>query len=96
MQNEYTILGLGHDANEAEIRKRYLELVRQFPPEREPQKAAEIRAAYDSLRDPVVRLENQLFDVHAIRTFDSLIDEHRPVIRGRRFPTELLMSLGRS
>ncbi len=94
MQNEFTILGLGHDASEAEIRRRYLELVRQFPPEREPQKAAEIRAAYDALRDPLVRLEKQLFDVQSSRTFDSLIDEHRPVVRGRRFPTELLMSLG--
>lgn len=96
MQNEYTILGLSNDAGEAEIRSRYLELVRQHPPEREPQKAAEIRAAYDSLRDPLVRLERQLFDVQSTRTLESLVEEHRPVIRGRRFPTELLMSLGQS
>lgn len=96
MQNEFTILGLDRDANEADIRRRYLELVRQFPPEREPQKAAEIRAAYDALRDPVVRLQKQLFEVRSSRSFENLIDEHRPILRGRRFPTELLMSLGQS
>lgn len=96
MQNPYTVLGLSHDADEAEIRDRYLELVKQFPPEREPQRAAEIRAAYDSLRDPIVRLESQLFDVRSSHTFDSLIEEHKPDIRGRRLPTDLLLSLGKS
>lgn len=96
MHDEYTVLGLEHDANEAEIRSRYLELVRQFPPETEPQRAAEIRAAYDSLRDPIVRLKSMLFDVQSNRTFDSLVEEHRPDVRGRRLSTEVLMSLGQS
>lgn len=96
MQNPYTVLGLGHDADELEIRRQYLELVKQFPPEREPRKAAEIRAAYDALRDPVVRLESQLFDVQATHTFESLIDSQRPDIRGQRLPTDLLLSLGQS
>lgn len=96
MQNPYAALGLPHDADETEIRRRYLELVRQHPPEREPQKAAEIRAAYDALRDPIVRLESQLFDVQADFTFDQLIEQHKPRIRGRRFPADLILSLGRS
>jgi len=95
MQNPYTVLDLGHDADETQIRSRYLELVRQFPPEREPQKAAEVRAAYDALRDPLVRLESQLFDVKSNRTFESLLDEYKPVLRGQRFSTNLLMSLGK-
>jgi hypothetical protein len=43
-----------------------------------------------------VRLEGQLFDVQASHTFDSLIDELKPDIRGRRLPTDLLLSLGKS
>lgn len=96
MKNPYTVLGLSHGADEAEIRERYLALVKQFPPEREPQQAAEVRAAYDSLRDPIVRLENQLFDVRFSHTFESVIEEHRPDIRARRLPTDLLLSLGQS
>ena len=96
MQNPYTVLGLAQGADEAGIRRRYLELVREFPPEREPQKAAEVRAAYDALRDPMVRLENQLFDLRSSQTFENLIREHKPDLRERRLPTDLLLSLGKS
>lgn len=94
MQNPYTVLGLPDGADEAEIRDRYLALVRQFPPEREPERAAEIRAAYDALREPVLRLESQLFAVQSRETFDSLIEKHRPTVRDQRLPTDLLLSLG--
>ena len=96
MQDPYAILGLGQDADEAAIRRRYLELVRQFQPEREPQRAAEIRAAYDLLRDPIARLENQLFSIRLTQTFDRLLAEYKPDIRDRRLSTELLLSLGQS
>ena len=96
MQDHYSVLGISNDAGEAEIRSRYLELVRQFPPEREPQRAAAIRAAYDAIRDPMVRLKSQLFDVQSHQTLDSILEENKPDIRDRRFPTELLLSLGRS
>lgn len=96
MQDHYFVLGIPGNAGEAEIRSRYLELVRQFPPEREPQRAAAIRAAYDAVRDPMKRLKNQLFDVQSHQTLDSILQENRPDIRDQRFPTELLLSLGRS
>jgi hypothetical protein len=49
----FEILGLSRDAGEAEVRTRYLELVKQFPPEREPEKFREIRAAYEAAKDPL-------------------------------------------
>ena len=52
----YAILGLPRGCDESDVRRRYLELVRQFPPDRAPERFAEIRGAYESLRDPVVRL----------------------------------------
>jgi len=96
MQNAHTILGLAHNASSAEIRSRYLELVREFPPETHPDKAAEIRAAYDALRDPLARLEKQVFEMQTSHTLGSLVDEYSPTVRGKRFPTDLLLSLGRS
>ena len=63
MSDPYEVLGLADDADEAEIRRRYLELVRQSPPDREPERFAAVRAAYDEVRDPVRRLEAQLFRV---------------------------------
>ena len=95
MNDPYQILGVSHAADEAAVRARYLELVRQFPPDREPDRFAEIREAYDRVRDPIVSLENRLFDVSAPFTFESLIADTRPDVRSSRLPTELLLSLAR-
>lgn len=48
----FLILGLPRDSGEAEVRARYLELVKQFPPERDPEKFREIRQAFDAIKDP--------------------------------------------
>ncbi len=42
MIDAYETLGLPNDADEAQIRTRYLELVREFPPDRAPERFAEI------------------------------------------------------
>lgn len=49
----FKVLGLSPDASEAEIRARYLELVKQYPPEREPEKFREVRAAFELTKDPL-------------------------------------------
>jgi hypothetical protein len=50
----FAILGVRPDASEAEVRARYLELVKQFPPERDPARFREIRAAFEAARDPLL------------------------------------------
>jgi len=49
----FVILGISPDADEAEVRARYLELVKQFPPERDPEKFQEIRGAFEAAKDPL-------------------------------------------
>lgn len=49
----FAMLGVSNDAGEDEVRARYLELVKQFPPEREPEKFREIRAAFEAAKDPL-------------------------------------------
>jgi len=49
----FIVLGISPDAEEAEVRARYLELVKQFPPDREPEKFREIRAAFEAAKDPL-------------------------------------------
>ncbi|MHB8899010.1 MAG: J domain-containing protein [Thermoguttaceae bacterium] len=94
MSNPYQILGVSTDADDAALRRRYLELVRQYPPEKSPQQFAEIRAAYEELRDPAARLEKQLFGSSTAETLDEIIAELRSQVRDRRIPTETLLSLG--
>lgn len=49
----FQVLGVPRDADEEQIRSRYLKLVKQFPPEREPEKFRAIRAAYEATKDPL-------------------------------------------
>lgn len=53
----YAVLEVPRTATAAEIKVAYFALVRAYPPEREPQKFKEVRAAYEALRDPKQRVE---------------------------------------
>ena len=48
MADPYEILGVSRSSSEADIRRRYLELVRQYPPDRHPERFKEIHQAYES------------------------------------------------
>ena len=61
MTDPYDILGLDRQADDTAIRRAYAGLVRQFPPEREPEAFRRIRAAYEQLRDPESRTRLSLF-----------------------------------
>jgi curved DNA-binding protein CbpA len=60
MRDPFTVLGVAEDAGDAEIRRRHLALVRDFPPDRAPDRFREYRAAYDALSDERKRLETKL------------------------------------
>ena len=53
--NAHQILELKPDATAEEVRKAYLSLVRQYPPDRDPDKFRDIHAAYQMLNDPMVQ-----------------------------------------
>ena len=59
--NPYELLGVSPESDEAEIRQRYLALVREHSPERDPSRFARIRYAYETLRDPRKRLRDLLW-----------------------------------
>jgi curved DNA-binding protein CbpA len=60
MRDPFTVLGVDETAGDAEIRRRYLALVRDFPPDRAPDRFREYRAAYEALSDERKRLEATL------------------------------------
>jgi curved DNA-binding protein CbpA len=57
----YRMLGIERSATEAEIKRAYFQLVRQFPPEKAPEKFQEIRAAYEKLRTAESKAQVDLF-----------------------------------
>ncbi len=65
MADPFTILGVNEDATDAEIRRRYLALVREFPPDRAPERFRAYRAAYEALSDERKRLEMTLLHTNA-------------------------------
>lgn len=92
MADPYEVLGLPPDADDETIRRRYLELVRQFTPEHQPEKFAAIRAAYDNLKDLTLRLRHQLFDCGRNESVHALIEELACRSPSRRLSLEALLS----
>jgi curved DNA-binding protein CbpA len=93
MTDPYEVLGIPSDADETEIRRRYLELVRQFPPDQAPERFTAIRAAYEEIRDPARRLQAQLFATSTNDSLDAIAAEIRTRLTGRRLPLDILLSL---
>jgi curved DNA-binding protein CbpA len=96
MSDPYEVLGISRQANDTEIRQRYLALVREFPPDRTPERFAAIRAAYDEVRDPENRLRRLLFPSHSNDTFDTLTADVRARLRKGPFPAAALLALAES
>jgi curved DNA-binding protein CbpA len=95
MNDPYEVLGLPADSDDEAIRRRYLELVRQFPPEHQPQKFAAVRAAYEALRDLNTRLRYRLFEAGKRETIDALIEEVACRSPRRRMSLKTLLDLTR-
>ena len=95
MSDPYEALGLPRLSGEKEARRRYLELVRQFPPDRDPERFAAIRLAYDQIRDPIRRLEAQLFEIDPGETIDAIAADLRARLRDRlnQAPLAVLLAL---
>ncbi len=75
MNDPYAVLGLASDAEDEAIRRRYLELVRQYSPEHHPERFAAVRAAYESLRDLNTRLRHRLFEAGKKENVDAIVEE---------------------
>jgi curved DNA-binding protein CbpA len=89
----YAVLGLPADSDDETIRRRYLELVRQFSPERHPEKFAAVRQAYESLRDLDTRLRYRLFEAGKHESIDALIEELTCRSSRRRISLEALLAI---
>ncbi len=55
-----TVLGVPADADAERVRHAYLEQVRLYPPDKEPDRFERIRDAYDLLKDPRARAQQVL------------------------------------
>jgi DnaJ-class molecular chaperone len=93
MSDPYEVLGIDPSSDDAAIRRRYLELVRRYPPDQHPERFAAVREAYDQLRDPVARLQARLFPTKTHETMDEILADVEQRLRTARIPVETLISL---
>ena len=93
MDDPYAVLGLPADCDDDTIRRRYLELVRQFSPEHHPERFAAVRAAYDQLRDLNTRLRHRLFEAGKKDTVDVLVEDLACRSQRRRVSLTTLLSV---
>lgn len=75
MPDPYTVLGVPPDADDETIRRRYLELTRQFTPEHHPERFAAVRGAYERVKDLDRRVQYRLFEAGKDDTIEAIIEE---------------------
>lgn len=92
MTDPYAVLGLPANADDDTIRRRYLELVKQFSPEHHPDKFAAIRRAYESLRDLETRLRYRLFEAGKSDSIDAILEDLACRMTRRRLSLQTLVS----
>jgi curved DNA-binding protein CbpA len=95
VNNPFETLGLSASATDAEIRARYLALVREHPPEKSPDKFAQIRDAYAEVTDAKQRFKRALF-VPPNDSFDAILADFQQARQHQRIPTRDLLALGRN
>jgi curved DNA-binding protein CbpA len=90
--NPLATLGLPTGASDNEIRTRYLELVKQFPPERSPDRFRQIHAAYEAANNPLIVAQELFRFPTSPPDWSDVIDDQaqRPPAMTSRF----LLSLG--
>lgn len=72
--NPYRELGIAEDLEDDDaIRNAWLEAVRRFPPEKEPEPFARIREAYELIRDREARFRLRTFGDPRLRDPEALI-----------------------
>lgn len=88
----FVVLGVIGEATEEEIRKRYLELVRLYPPDREPERFRQIHDAYQQVSDPI-RLARSLLEIDREPPDPkTILDRHEKL--PPRLSVDALLSLG--
>lgn len=62
MLNHYLVLGLKPGAKDEEIKNRFLDLVKTYPPEKDAKKFRQINSAYEALKNKRLRIRAKMFD----------------------------------
>jgi len=71
----YQILGLDDKADDGAIRARYLELVKQFTPEKEPRQFMRISRAYEAIRNRHARIKSKVTGLNNYKSWTDALED---------------------
>jgi curved DNA-binding protein CbpA len=91
-RDPFATLGIENTASEEEIRQRYLELVKQHPPEHDPVRFREIHDAYEAAKNPLLMAERLLQPSSKMPEWDDIINQQKK--RPPALGASLLIALG--
>lgn len=92
MDNPYQVLEVAATADDAAIKKAYLQMVRENPPEREQEKFQRIHEAYEQIKNKKRRLAYELFTLPNA-DFDAFLDQTFVPERTSQLGSEQLLLL---
>ena len=96
MKTPFEILNIAADSDDEAVKKGYLAMVQQFPPERFPEEFQHVRAAYENVKTEKDRLKYALFD-HSLPDMNELAADIRAKAKpGRPTEKQLRQLLGQS
>ena len=98
MLKSYLVLDLPLDATDQEIRKKYLQLVKVYSPEKKPEMFRKITTAYEAIKDERTRAATELFSALKNMEFRETLETLAASVKiTRRTPglQELLKAVGK-
>ncbi len=72
MNNPFKILSISYTSNDDEVKSAYLQQIRQFPPDRYPEKFKKIKEAYEKLKTERDRIACRLFCAEDLTLIDLM------------------------
>lgn len=74
IENLYKLLGTRSNISQERIKEKYIEKLREFPPETHPEEFQEIRRAYETLKDPKKRKQYDMMRKYGDK-IESIMEE---------------------
>ncbi len=90
----HEVLQIPRGASLGDARNAYLRLVKENPPDQDPERFRQINSAWQSLSDPLVQASNLIRTSDELPSLNQIISDAEKV--KPRLPTEFLLSLGNS
>jgi curved DNA-binding protein CbpA len=76
--NPFYVLKVFHTSTDEEVRNAYISLIREYPPDRSPEKFQEVREAFEEIKHERDRIKRYLAFPRTIDNLSDIIPDKKP------------------